>query len=89
MSEYLTKLIPEILLKHFPADKILHFSVSFLLIFIFFGVRKFLLKEEWFLRIVAYSFRDVLIIWITKDKDILEANKKGIISGLNNYITKK
>ena len=67
MSEYLSKLIPEILLKYFPADKILHFSVSFLLIFIFFGIRKFLLKEEWFLRIFAYSLRDVLVIWLAKE----------------------
>ena len=67
MTEYLKTLIPEILLKYFPADKILHFSVSFFLIFLFFWIRKFLLKQEWFLRIIAFSFRDVLIVWITKE----------------------
>ena len=46
MTNYLINLIPEILLQYFPADKILHFFVSFFLIFLFFGIRKFLLKEE-------------------------------------------
>jgi len=67
MTNYLTNIIPEFLLQYFPADKILHFFVSFLLIFLFFWIRKFLLKEEWFIRILAYSLRDVLIIWLAKE----------------------
>ena len=67
MTNSLHTLIPEFLLDFFPKDKILHFSISFILIFIFFWIRKFLLKQEWFLRILAFSLRDVLIIWLAKE----------------------
>ena len=64
MAEYL---IPEFILEYFAKDKILHFSISFILIFIFFWIRKYFLKQEWFLRIMAFSLRDVLIIWLAKE----------------------
>jgi hypothetical protein len=67
MTKYFETLIPQILLEYFPTDKILHFSISFILIFTFFWVRKFLLKQKWHLRILAFSLRDVLIIWLTKE----------------------
>jgi len=67
MTKFLTSFIPNFLLQYFPADKILHFFVSFILLFLFFWIRKYFLKEEWFLRIFAFSFRDVIIIWIFKE----------------------
>ena len=67
MTKFLEIFIPNVLLQYFPADKILHFSISFILIFLFFWIRKFLLKQEWFFRIIAFSFRDVLIVWIVKE----------------------
>ena len=50
-----------------PPDKLLHFGISFLLIIFIFGLRKYYLKQKGFVRIFAYSFRDVLIIWIFKE----------------------
>jgi len=67
MSIYLGKFIPNFLLQYFAKDKILHFSISFVLIFIFFWIRKYILKQNWFLRIIAFSLRDVLIIWLAKE----------------------
>jgi hypothetical protein len=54
-------------LQNFASDKIAHFFVSFLLLVIIFWIRKKLLKDEWFFRVFAYSFRDVLIIWVFKE----------------------
>jgi len=67
MTKYLIHLIPDFLLQYFPADKILHFSMSFVLLIVFFVIRKIFLKEKWFLRILAFSLRDVIIIWIIKE----------------------
>jgi len=50
-----------------PHDKLLHFGVSFVLMIIIFLIRKYYLKNSWFIRIFAYSFRDVLIIWLFKE----------------------
>lgn len=67
MTQFLVNIIPKVLLQYFPADKILHFFVSFVLLFVFFWIRKYFLKEEWFLRIFAFSFRDVIVVWILKE----------------------
>ncbi len=50
-----------------PQDKLLHFGVSFVLMIIIFLIRKYYLKNSWCIRIFAYSFRDVLIIWLFKE----------------------
>jgi len=50
-----------------PHDKLLHFWVSFVLMVVIFLIRKYYLKNSWFIRIFAYSFRDVLIIWLFKE----------------------
>lgn len=50
-----------------PHDKFLHFIVSFGLVVIIFLIRKYYIKDAGFIRIFAYSFRDVLIIGIFKE----------------------
>jgi len=67
MTDYFENKIPKFILQYFPTDKILHFTVSFILLLIFFWIRKIFLKEEWFVRILAFSLRDVIIIWIFKE----------------------
>lgn len=48
-------------------DKLLHITVSLILFIFIIILRKYFLKNEWDIRIVAFSIRDVLIIWILKE----------------------
>lgn len=60
-------IFPEYILNIIPQDKILHFLLSFFLVIIIFWMRKYYIKQTWFLRIFAYSVRDVILIWLFKE----------------------
>ena len=60
-------IFPEYILNIIPQDKILHFLLSFFLVIIIFWIRKYYLKQAWFLRIFAYRVRDVILIWLFKE----------------------
>jgi hypothetical protein len=48
-------------------DKQKHLIISILLLFVFFLIRKILLKRKWFLIQLSFSLRDVFAIWIIKE----------------------
>lgn len=48
-------------------DKQIHILISFLLFSGIFTIRKIILKNKGFFRVISYSIRDVLIIWILKE----------------------
>lgn len=48
-------------------DKQKHLIISVLLLFVFFLIRKILLKRKWFLVQLSFSIRDVIALWILKE----------------------
>ncbi len=48
-------------------DKQKHLIISVILLFVFFLIRKVLLKRKWFLAQLSFSIRDVIVLWILKE----------------------
>lgn len=51
----------------FEYDKFRHFLISLLLFLIIFYIRKYKIKNRWFLKTAFYTIRDVFVIWLLKE----------------------
>lgn len=52
---------------YIPIDKLKHFLVSLLVFLVIFYVRKFVIKNKWNLRVLAFTIRDVIVLWLFKE----------------------